>query len=243
MNIKWGFILTFLAGFSTLIGTFLIFVKRSSNIIIRSLSFASGVMICVSFFDLIPNSFILLNRSFYLFPSIIFLLIFFVLGVIISMSIDRYMNGEGDLYKVGVISMFSIILHNIPEGIMTFISTTNDFKLGLSLSIAIMLHNIPEGISIGIPIYYSTKSRGKAFFYTLVSGLSEPFGACISYLFFRNINSVILGFILAVTAGIMIQISFYELLPMSFSYKNNRLSILYFFVGFIFMCLIHFILK
>ena len=65
--------------------------------------------------------------------------------------------------------MLAIILHNIPEGIATFITTTNNVKLGVALTIAIALHNIPEGISISIPIYYSTNSKLKSFIYTFIS--------------------------------------------------------------------------
>ena len=67
--------------------------------------------------------------------------------------------------------MIAIILHNIPEGIATYLSGEFNYKLGLSLTIAIALHNIPEGISIALPIYYGTKSRGKALIYTLASAL------------------------------------------------------------------------
>ncbi len=59
--------------------------------------------------------------------------------------------------------MLAIVLHNIPEGIVTFLSASTNQKLGLSLALAISFHNIPEGISIAIPIYFSTKNKKKAF--------------------------------------------------------------------------------
>ena len=69
--------------------------------------------------------------------------------------------------------MIAIILHNVPEGIATFVATNSDVSLGISLAIAIAMHNIPEGISISIPIYYSTGSRKKAVLYTCISALSD----------------------------------------------------------------------
>ena len=81
--------------------------------------------------------------------------------------------------------MIAMIIHNIPEGIATFITTNNDITLGISLAIAIALHNIPEGISIALPIYYSTNKKKKAIFYTLISGISEPFGAILAFLFLK----------------------------------------------------------
>ena len=82
--------------------------------------------------------------------------------------------------------MIAIILHNLPEGIATFVATSSDVKLGLSLAIAIAMHNIPEGISISVPIYYSTGSKKRAIFYTLVSALSEPLGALLAFIFLKN---------------------------------------------------------
>ena len=162
MNNK-AFILTTLAGLSTLIGTIPIFIKNKTNkIIISSLSFAAGVMITVSITDLIPESLNYITKTFKIIPTLLIIGIFISLGIILSMTIDKYINPnrEGELYKVGIISMIAIILHNIPEGIITYLSTEKNIKLGISLTIAIALHNIPEGISIAVPIYYGRKSRG-----------------------------------------------------------------------------------
>ncbi len=84
--------------------------------------------------------------------------------------------------------MIVLILHNLPEGIATFLSSYHNTSLGIKLSIAIMLHNIPEGISIAVPIYYATKNRKKkAIKATLLSGLSEPVGALLAFVFLKKI--------------------------------------------------------
>lgn len=248
-NVGIAFILTILAGFSTMIGTFIIFFKKKNdNIIISSLSFASGVMLSVSIFDLIPESFNLLSSIFKITPTILFILIFISLGIILSMLIDKYLpnnietKNNKNLYRVGIFSMIAIILHNIPEGIATFMATNSDISLGISLALAIALHNIPEGISISVPLYYSSKSRGKALLYTFISGISEPFGALLTFLFLKNfINDIVMGFLFSLIAGIMSQIALYELLPTSLKYKNRGLSYLFFIIGFVFMIITHFI--
>ena len=246
MNNK-AFILTTLAGLSTLIGTIPIFIKNKTNkIIISSLSFAAGVMITVSITDLIPESLNYITKTFKIIPTLLIIGIFISLGIILSMTIDKYINPnrEGELYKVGIISMIAIILHNIPEGIITYLSTEKNIKLGISLTIAIALHNIPEGISIAVPIYYGTKSRGKALFHTLISALSEPLGALLAYLFLSKIiTNTTMGIILALVAGIMIQIASYELIPTSLKYKNKLRTTLFFILGIIFMLINHLIIK
>mgnify|MGYP003303495180 CR=1 FL=1 len=157
-------ILTSLAGLATLIGIIPIFVKIKNKdyIIASACSFASGVMICISIFDLIPESIKYLTTSFSPFWVITLCFIFIIIGIILSMILDNYINkvnNSNSLFKVGILSMIAIILHNIPEGIVTFIVSNKNIILGISICVAIALHNIPEGISIAIPIYYSTKSK------------------------------------------------------------------------------------
>ena len=154
-SLTYSFLLTFLAGISTLIGTIIIFIikKKTTKVIAGSLSFAAGVMITVSLTDLIPESFMLVSNKFLNFPAILICLIFFVIGIILSMLIDYFFPNDVNnlsksnkkLFRVGIISMLAIILHNIPEGIATFMTSNNNLELGTTLTIAIALHNIPEG--------------------------------------------------------------------------------------------------
>ena len=220
-----------------MLGTFVIFFssKNKDKIITSSLSFASGVMVCVSLLDLMPESLNMLNNNLNLF------LIFLCIGVLTSMAIDKYLPETKEntkLYRVGIISMLAIILHNIPEGIATFMASSMDKTLGISLAIAIAMHNLPEGISIAVPIYYSTNKKSKAFIYTFISAISEPFGALIAFIFLKNfVNDIFMGLLFSFIAGIMIHISFYELLPESKRYKNYKLISIFFIIGIIFMCI------
>ncbi len=231
-----SFLLTFLASISTLLGGILIFIKKQKNIIIYSLAFAAGVMITVSITDLIPEAFNLLNKTYNSFFSILLILIFINIGIILSMIIDKFLPSNDELYRVGVVSMLAIILHNIPEGIITFITCSNDITLGITLAIAIAAHNIPEGITISLPIYYATNSRKKAIFYTFISGISEFFGAIFAFLFLKSIiNDINLGLLFAAIAGIMTHISCYELLPLSFKYKKYKKTLIAFIIGCLFI--------
>ena len=236
-NISMAFLLTTIAGFSTMLGTLIIFFKTKNyqNIIVASLSFAAAIMICISVTDLVPESIRMLSNYYNSFITCLFSLLFIIIGIIISMLIDYKIPNNEKLYKVGIISMLAIIIHNIPEGIVTFIATSSNINLGISLTIAIALHNIPEGIAISIPIYYATKSKRKALLYTFISALSEPFGALITYLFLKDFITIkILGLLFSIIAGIMLQISFCELIPGSKSYGLNKLSKLFFTIGCLF---------
>ena len=224
MNIM-AFILTTMAGLSTLLGGIVVFYlkKDKDKVIAFLLSFAAGVMISVSYFDLIPeslNSLINLNSN----RWIVFL-IFLVIGFLIALLIKKWVNrftSRNNFYQLGIISMIVIILHNIPEGIITYITSDINLKLGMSMTLAIALHNIPEGVAIALPIYYGSKSKFKALLYTLIASLSEPFGAIITYLFLgKLINLAIIGCVYSLVAGMMIEIAIFELLSESLnkSYK------------------------
>ena len=241
MNISIAFLLTLIAGLSTMLGVIPIFIniKNINKLITSSLAFASGVMLCISITDLIPESINMLRTNL---PEILILLVIIIsiiIGILTSYIIEKNLSlNNNSLYKVGIISMLAIIIHNIPEGIATFISTTKDTSLGISLTIAIAIHNLPEGLSIAIPIYYSTTKKSKALIYTLIAALSEPLGAILTYLFLLNlINNTILGLLFSFIAGIMLSISLTELLPSSISYKEPKITKLFFILGIIFMLL------
>ena len=224
-----------------MIGVIPIYVKLNNEdkLVCSSLSFTAGIMLTISIIELIPESFKMFS-CFIGLIKIILTLLFLLFGIVLSMFINSRVDdtSNNSLYRVGLISMLVIIIHNIPEGIVTFISTTKSVKLGISLAISISLHNIPEGISISIPIYYATRSKIRAFLYTLISALSEFLGALITYWFLMNIiNDIILGCLFSIIAGFMINISITELLPMSISYKNNKLVIIFFLIGILLMIL------
>ena len=243
MNIN-TIIIPLISSLSTLIGIIPTYFnkEKQDNLINKSLSFSLGIILTLSIISLIPEA---INYQKEInFPKIIIILIFIVLGIISSQLIDYNLNNNinNKLYKLGLISIIAMTLHNIPEGITTYLTTSSNFKLGLKLSIAIALHNIPEGISIAIPIYYSTKNRFKAFFLTLLASLSELLGTIIAYLFIKEINPLIMSFILSLTAGIMIHISLYEIYPNTKQYNNKKITYKYIIIGIITMFICHLIL-
>ena len=237
MHNIYPFLISFLAGISTLIGFLFIFikVKNINKFISISLSFSALIMILISIFDLIPNSFFNIIYK-YKFIGLILVILSFLLGICliyIFNHLTKYLEEKGSsLYKLGIISAIVLMLHNIPEGIITYITSDSNIKLGIKIASAIAFHNIPEGICIAIPIYYSTKSYLKAFIYTFISGISELFGAIISYLFlYKYLNNTILNLIFIFVAGIMINLAINDILKESIKYSNNNKKNIY--IGFI----------
>lgn len=239
MNKYYGIIVSSIAGISTLVGYLFIYIKADKNkVISKSLSFASGVMLTLSLVDLIPTSINYLNMDN---RSLLYAVLFFFVGIILCLIINTKIKDNDVLYKTGILSMIGIMIHNIPEGIVTYILSTVDMKLGLIFAIAIILHNIPEGISISVPIYYSKKSKKKAFLYTMISGLSEPLGALLSMIFlYKYISNFLIAILFSLIAGLMSYISIFELMKTSFKYDKNKIYILY---GSLFILIVEILLK
>jgi zinc transporter, ZIP family len=254
-HILFAFLLTLLAGLSTGIGSLIAyFIKKPRMIYLSfSLGFSAGVMIYVSFLELLPQTIAQIGR----FTGIAV----FFLGILLIAFIDMIIpearnphhykempNGQTlkvdkMLLRTGVFTALAIAIHNFPEGLTTFGTTLSDERLGLIIALAIAIHNIPEGISVSVPIFYATGSRKKAFQYSFLAGLAEPIGAVIGFLVLLPfLSSVVLSSLLAFVAGIMVYISIDELLPMAHRYGYSHTVILGFILGMALMAVSLFLL-
>jgi ZIP family zinc transporter len=230
------FLLAFLAGISTLIGGFLVFLikKPKFRYLCIAFGFSAGVMIFISFAELLAQG---IKATGFLYSTLAFfvgILIIYLIDVLIPHIYEEetYKGKKGKLNRIAILLMLGITIHNFPEGIAVFFSSMSNVKLGVLVALAIAMHNIPEGIAVSMPILYASKSKKKALLYSFLSGIAEPIGAILSFLIlYRFLSEFVLGLILSATAGIMVFISFDELLPYVYKHKNQHLSILGLFLG------------
>ncbi len=247
-NVILAFLLTLFAGLSTGIGSALAFFTKRTNekFLSAALGFSAGVMIYVSFIEIFGKARDSLEAVYGAQKGYVITTLAFFVGIFIMALIDKSIPSEEnphewrnveemqdeeakesyELMRMGLFSALALAIHNFPEGLATFISTLEDPALGVSIAIAIAIHNIPEGVAVSVPIYYATGSRKKAFVHSFMSGLSEPLGALIGYLFLmRFINDAMFGIIFAAVAGIMVYISLDELLPTAEKYGEHHIAI------------------
>lgn len=237
-----------IAGLSTVLGSVVIFKKwrreQINKFITFCLSLSLIIMIGISITELIPEASLSILMHYKLVKGIFLSLFVFAIGIFsvyyLNQKIEK--SSDLDLYRLGILSMFALMLHNLPEGIVTFLSSYQNMELGLKISVAIMLHNIPEGISIAVPIYYATGSKKKAAFMTFLSGLAEPLGAFLAFVFLRNfITDTMIGFILIFVAGLMITLAIHELLPKALKYHENSYILFGFLLGILLLFINHFV--
>jgi len=233
-NVLFAFGLTLFAGLSTGIGSALAFFTKTTNTKFLSwaLGFSAGVMIYVSFTEILGESHNLLVGEYGELTGSWYAVLSFFAGIFIIAIIDlivpsyenpheihrveeiplknngKKKNGMSGLMRTGVFMAIAIAIHNFPEGLATFAAALTDIKIAIPIAIAIAIHNIPEGIAVSVPIYYATGKRRKAFFLSLLSGLAEPLGALIGYFFLSAFFSdTLMGLLFGFVAGIMVFIS------------------------------------
>ena len=240
--------MTLIAGSATGIGGALVLFKKklSSDTLAGALGISAGVMIFISLAEMFPEAQAEILSAGHIKYGKAYILAAFFLGMgiitLIDFLVPEYENPHeasglsldtqaSTMKKLGIMSALAISIHNFPEGIATFIGALNDSQMGAGITFAISIHNIPEGIAIAIPIYYATKSKGKALLYATLSGFSEVLGAllciAVTHLFGVELTGggIVFPLILAAVAGIMIYISLDELLPTAEKYGKHHIAI------------------
>jgi len=252
-NMGLAFTLTLLAGLATTLGGAIAFAIKPDNLRALSvgLGFSAGVMIFLSLTEIIPSAKESLSVNF---PNSHEWLVFasFIIGIIIAVLIDYFLPDHIDeeellhpddpclhhhkIKKAGIFTAIAICVHNFPEGMATFLTTTQSIQLGLSVALAIAIHNIPEGIAVAMPIYHITSKRRYAMLYASLSGLTEPLGAFLGMFLIKFLfPEMLVDFMLAAVAGIMIYISFDTLLPLAKEFGDWHLSIIGIVTGMMFI--------
>lgn len=262
-----AFFLTLLAGLSTGVGALIAFFSKNKTHTFLSigLGFSAGVMMYVSFVEILAKSKTSLSLLFndVILGESVAVFCFFA-GIGFSAFIDRLIPedvnphelksdhqlsvlkeghqhsliSDSTLKRTGIFTALAIGIHNFPEGFATFIASLTDMSIGVSIAFAIAIHNIPEGMAVSLPIYYATGNRKSAFWYAFLSGLTEPIGAIIGFFILLPLmGSATLGITFGVVAGIMVYISFDELLPSARLYGNAHTTILGVVMGMLLMAM------
>lgn len=234
-NVGIALLLTTIAGLSTGIGSAIAYFIRNPKMsyLSFSLGFSGGVMIYVSFVELLPTAMETIGE----YTSFIAFFVGILFIGVIDMAIPETENpheykepGEPpeqvpsndqnqNLMRTGILTAVAVGIHNFPEGLATFGMALSDVRLGLLIAMAIAIHNVPEGISVSVPIFYATGDRKKAAVYSFLSGIAEPIGAIIGFaILLPFLSPGVLAALLAFVGGIMVYISVDELLPMAHFY-------------------------
>jgi len=217
----------FFGTFGTTIGGIIgiSFKKTTNKILSFILSFASGLMLAIVCFDLIPEA---MKMS-----KIINVIFGITFGIIIMIFCDiiaekkfnnkKKISNKNSLLKTGIAVSIGLALHNFPEGLAIGSGFGASLRLGYSLAIAICLHDIPEGISMAVPMKNGGMNAIKVLVYVVLSGITTGIGAFFGTLV-GTISEEIIALALSFAAGAMLYIVSGELTPQANKLYNGKIT-------------------
>ena len=200
----------FFGTFGTTLGGILgvVLKKKSNKFLSFILALASGLMMAVICFDLIPESLEISN----IFEAILGILLGIIAMIFCDLLVDKKFsskmhtnNKESKLLRTGMIVSIGLAIHNFPEGLAIGSGFESSLKLGLSLAIAICFHDIPEGISMAIPMKNGGMKPSKVIFYVILSGITTGIGAFFGAII-GSISEQVISICLSFAAGAMLYI-------------------------------------
>ena len=200
----------FFGTFGTTLGGIIgVVIKKHSNKFLSFiLAFASGLMMSVICFDLLPEALGISNIVNVVIGTIISIVSMIFCDILVEkkFSVNSKTKGmENNLLKTGIIVSIGLAIHNFPEGLAIGSGFEASLKLGLSLAIAICLHDIPEGISMAVPMKNGGMKISKVIFYVILSGITTGIGAFFGVII-GSISQVVISICLSFAAGAMLYI-------------------------------------
>ncbi len=226
-------IIFFLALMGPIVGSLIgVFKKPSTGFIYHLLSFAAGVMLSISFLQLIPVSIGLSSVWLAAFGIILgTFLMYFLDKIIPHIHSKPCEEKNSDLKKTAVYLIIGIFLHNFPEGMAIAAGLVVDFKISIAIALSIAIHDIPEAICTSAPYYYCTKKRLKSFLISASTALPTLAGFAIAFFLYKIIPKQLIGALIGATAGLMIYISGNDLIPESCKKVTKHRTIFSFAAG------------
>lgn len=241
-NVLFAFALTLGAGLATAVGGVVAVLggAESKRFLAAALGFSGGVMVYVSMIEILPKATESLTEEHSQSAAGWLTAAGFFAGIALIAIIDRLVpdavnphevpgdrlaahRREHALLRMGLFTAGAIALHNFPEGFATFLSGLQSPEIAIPIAIAIAIHNIPEGIAVAAPVHHATGSRKRALGYAPLAGLAEPAGALIGFAVLAPfVTPTLFGLVFAAVAGIMVFISFDELLPTAERYGHHH---------------------
>ena len=227
-----------------------LFGSRTDRMTSIFLSFAGGVMISIVFFELIPESVELSNIAVAIGGLVIGAFMVLVLNNLMDRLTDAQngsklhetfveffhssdmLSRKSSMLRSGMIMLFAIGLHNVPEGLALGAAGHHDAGLGLTLAIIIGLHNIPEGMAVSSPLIIGGLSKTKAVVVTFLAGATTVVGAVVGVLI-GGISDFAVAFSFSIAGGAMLYVVLGEILPQSIVTSKDRVPTVFALVGII----------
>lgn len=239
MNNLYSLLLTLLVGVFFLGGFLLVFVvKRKEELIKFSTGMAFVVMLGMVFMDLIPEIIEMSETLTYgKIEKLVFLGFFILSGVFLLKVFDKFLphhhhdhhekedekEHNDHLYHIGFITTFSLILHNILEGMSIYIIGLESLSTAFITAIAVGCHNLPLGIEIAGSMFKMKDHSKLKYIMMFLLIVSSSFGAIGLFFFGKGLPVIVLLALVCLACGMILYIALFELLSEVFNYRKDKL--------------------
>lgn len=243
-------LLTLLVGLFILLGSFIgLNYKDNKRFTDFSISVAFGVIISLILFELLPETFEVLNGEIGVVRTIFVIIILSLIGITLLKLLDLFVPHHeheahhkhqhssdkchnDHLYHIGIMSSIGMIAHNIIEGMSLYLVSSTSLISGILLCIGIGLHNIPMGLVISSTLTSSNFSKNKVLKISLIVSIATFIGGILMFMI-GGVNELVEGILLGLTLGMLIYISTFELFHQIYHMKNKKITITGIIIGII----------
>jgi len=243
-------LLTLLVGLFILLGSFIgLNYKDNKRFTDFSISIAFGVIISLILFELLPETFEVLNGEIGVVRTIFVIIILSLIGITLLKLLDLFVPHHeheahhkhqhssdkchnDHLYHIGIMSSIGMIAHNIIEGMSLYLVSSTSLISGILLCIGIGLHNIPMGLVISSTLTSSNFSKNKVLKISLIVSIATFIGGILMFMI-GGVNELVEGILLGLTLGMLIYISIFELFHQIYHMKNKKITITGIIIGII----------
>ena len=235
-------LLTLFVGLFIILGSYIgLNYKDNKKFTDFSISIAFGVMISLILFEILPETYEILNGEIGIIRTILVIIILSLLGITILKILDLFVpHHEHDahhhhkhnsdkcynehLYHIGIISSVAVIAHNLIEGMSLYLVSSTNLISGILLCIGIGLHNIPMGLVITSTFTSYNFSKEKTLKISLIVSLATFVGGFAMFIL-GGVSELIEGLLLGLTLGMLVYISIFELYHQIYHMKNKKIAI------------------
>ena len=206
------FLATLFVSAISLIGGFLLISKRFA--LERHagyfVSFAAGVMLATSFFDLLPEALGMGETTSILATVLV--------GIVLFFFMERFLlwfHHHDDTHQTKPSVWLIIIgdsIHNAIDGIAIATTFLTSPALGVAATLAIAAHEIPQELADFSVLIHGGMTKRRALLFNVLSALTAFAGALLGVIAIQA-SQAILPFFLAFSAGMFIYIACSDLIP------------------------------
>ena len=223
--IAWIVLFCLMGGLLSVLAAALFLVLNESlrnRLLPHLVSFATGALLGAAFLGLLPHAMDAVpSRDTHVIPMAVLL---GLLGFFLLEKLVLWRHCHEDQCEVhapdskarersaGTLILIGDGLHNFLDGILIAGAFLTDIHLGVVTSLAVAAHEIPQEVGDFAVLLHSGFSRGRAFFYNVLSSLTTVIGGILAFVALQNLEPL-LPYVLAVAASSFIYVAVADLIP------------------------------